>query len=717
MSVCSNTRPCGTFSWTPEATFSSCSVSCDGGVQSRPVHCVGPDGNRWPDAVCNNATLQLGAKPTEAVQVCNTQPCMTTMWDLTSWSNCSSRCGPAGQQVRSVTCRRADGTAVADSVCARMSPKPVDSQKCGGEKCPEYKWVAGEYGDCSVGCSGGVQTREVRCENNFGARVSSRHCFRTQKERPRASKHCNKKPCLGASSWVIDPWQPCSTSCGGGTKIRSVKCRVSYNSTDTHCQSILPLPITADTCNTHACITYKWETSDWSQCSKSCDDAATLALTKQSSTGVQTRSLRCRASDGSLVSTRRCELQMVAGETAPETSRPCQSNPKCKTFKWRVGEWGQCSKRCGFSGSQHRAVHCADDNNANVKAALCLFSGPKPESARECNRNKCVRSYRWEAAEWGECSVSCGPNGGVQQRAVRCVDKFGSTVTGQACELTVGAAPDTSRPCNKNKPCRSYRWAIKPWSSCSSWCGGGRMERSISCAGSDGRVHKDIYCAMTSGEKAETVRACNTAPCVQGQWKSAAEWSECSRVCGGGSKERKVACVAGDSSVLPDKACESSGVRPQSQAPCNMHKCLTTSWFVGSWSKCSSKCDGGIQQREVACIASSGVVKPDINCAYAGTKAAKERACNTTPCSAYVRKYSDWSECTSSCGGGSQERTQMCFNTVANRAARSPDKCSAPVEELKRRCNTQKCVVYQWNLGQCAFQTCSSLAVAAPSRC
>ena len=42
----------------------------------------------------------------------------------------------------------------------------------------------------------------------------------------------------------------------------------------------------------------------------------------------------------------------------------------------------------------------------------------------------------------------------------------------------------------------------------------------------------------------------------------------------------------------------------------------------------------------------------------------------------------------------------MCFNTVANRAARSPDKCSAPVEELKRRCNTQKCVVYQWNLGQ-----------------
>ena len=210
---------------------------------------------------------------------------------------------------------------------------------------------------------------------------------------------------------------------------------------------------------------------------------------------------------------------------------------------------------------------------------------------------------------------------------------------------------------------------------------------------------KDIYCAMTSGEKAETVRACNTAPCVMGQWKSAAEWSECSRVCGGGSKEHKVACVAGDSSVLPDKACESSGVRPQSQAPCNMHKCLTTSWFVGSWNKCSAKCDGGVQQREVACIA-SGVVKPDINCAYAGAKAAKERACSTTPCSPYVRKYSDWSECTSSCGGGSQERTQMCFNTVANRAARSPDKCSAPVEELKRRCNTQKCVVYQWNLDQ-----------------
>jgi len=709
-----NVQPCGTFAWTPEPTWESCSVSCDKGAQTRPVHCVGPDGNRWPSSICANAALGLGAKPSPPTQICATQSCGVVMWEVAPWSNCSAKCD-GGMQVRTVTCRKNDGTAVDDAFCKRHEDKPRDERPCNTQPCKKYKWQVSEFDDCSVSCGGGVQTREVHCVDNFGSRVSSGRCLRRGLTRPPVSQRCNSQACGSASSWLIDPWQPCSKECNGGHRIRAVRCRPGNNSTDHACHSILPMPLTTEACNTQPCQTWRWEPSKWSRCSHSCEDvvmpanngSVVASSPTPSPESIQTRDIRCRSSSGALSSIKRC-LAELGESTMPASTRPCKVTKACPRYRWSFGKWSRCNKRCN-QGQQKREVYCANEHGAKVDKKYCVFAGSQPHSTRKCNTHPCVRDYRWKHSEWSDCTQACASaasQAGKSTRSVTCVDIHDRPVISQACEITVGPKPAESKVCGTT-PCKSYQWRLSEWSKCSSWCDGGHQERQVTCVDHAGKTAKDAYCAFTSGPKAATKRACNKVPCVSGTWKTGKSWSECSRSCGGGTRTRQVACVASDGGVLPDEACMESGPRPRSSASCNKHQCTSAAWFIGSWSACSKHCGSGTQHREVSCVSSDGLVTSDVNCAYAGKKAAKERACNTVPCENYAWKYSLWSDCTVSCGGGEQTRTATCFNTLSGRHAATQLKCAHQKQKaLKRACNTHKCVTVAWKMEP--WSTCSA---------
>lgn len=65
------------------------------------------------------------------------------------------------------------------------------------------------------------------------------------------------------------------------------------------------------------------------------------------------------------------------------------------------------------------------------------------------------------------------------------------------------------------------------------------------------------------------------------------EWGPCSKVCGGGVRERIVVCAEESNGArhrVPDEAC--SGTRPKVQEFCNSHECprwQTTEWSGVSW--------------------------------------------------------------------------------------------------------------------------------------
>lgn len=75
-------------------------------------------------------------------------------------------------------------------------------------------------------------------------------------------------------------------------------------------------------------------------------------------------------------------------------------------FSWVAGEWGECSKSCGKTGTQTRSVRCVqplgDGKFKSIRSRYC--SDERPESRRDCNRNLCPAE--WRLGPWSQVHTS-----------------------------------------------------------------------------------------------------------------------------------------------------------------------------------------------------------------------------------------------------------------------------------------------------------------------
>ncbi|XP_067307940.1 A disintegrin and metalloproteinase with thrombospondin motifs 15 [Pseudorasbora parva] len=110
-------------------------------------------------------------------------------------------------------------------------------------------------------------------------------------------------------------------------------------------------------------------------------------------------------------------------------------------------------------------------------------------------------SYKWVAADWNKCSVTCG--NGVQSRLIQCLDSDGETAT--HCDGT--QMPSTMRVCGD--PCPT--WSIGEWSSCSKTCGKGYKRRPLRCITQTGLLLPRDHCS--SKKKPQELDFCNIRPC------------------------------------------------------------------------------------------------------------------------------------------------------------------------------------------------------------
>lgn len=68
------------------------------------------------------------------------KPMWSYQWKTGNWGNCSVECG-GGTQSRSVTCGRNDGQTVLDSLCTKyVGSKPATSQKCNTQACGDCRY-------------------------------------------------------------------------------------------------------------------------------------------------------------------------------------------------------------------------------------------------------------------------------------------------------------------------------------------------------------------------------------------------------------------------------------------------------------------------------------------------------------------------------------------------------------------------------------------------
>ncbi|XP_055133517.1 A disintegrin and metalloproteinase with thrombospondin motifs 7 isoform X1 [Symphalangus syndactylus] len=157
-------------------------------------------------------------------------------------------------------------------------------------------------------------------------------------------------------------------------------------------------------------------------------------------------------------------------------------------------------------------------------------------------------------------------------------------------------------------PPPEFSWHYGPWTKCTVTCGRGVQRQSVYCSEQQAGPVDEEHCDPL-GRPDDRQRKCSEQPCPARWW--AGEWQLCSSSCGsGGLSRRAVLCIRSvgldEQSALEPPACEHLP-QPPTETPCNRHVPCPATWAVGNWSQCSVTCGEGTQHRNVLCINDTGV--------------------------------------------------------------------------------------------------------------
>ncbi|XP_054144240.1 A disintegrin and metalloproteinase with thrombospondin motifs 2 [Melozone crissalis] len=174
----------------------------------------------------------------------------------------------------------------------------------------------------------------------------------------------------------------------------------------------------------------------------------------------------------------------------------------------------------------------------------------------------------------------------------------------------------------------SYEWALKKWSQCSKPCGGGYQFTKYGCRRkTDHKMVHRSYCELIQKPK-PIRRVCNLQECSQPIWVTG-EWEPCSKSCGKtGYQVRSVRCIQplhdNTNRSVHTKYCNND--RPEGRRPCNRELC-PAQWRIGPWSQCSVSCGNGTQDRPVLCRTRDNVIG-----LCKDSKPESVRICRLPPC-------------------------------------------------------------------------------------
>uniref|UniRef100_A0A8C3NB76 Uncharacterized protein n=1 Tax=Geospiza parvula TaxID=87175 RepID=A0A8C3NB76_GEOPR len=342
--------------------------------------------------------------------------------------------------------------------------------------------------------------------------------------------------------WKVSAYAPCSSTCTSGISTSYAMC-VRYDGVEvdeSYCDALTRPEPTHEFCTGRDCQP-RWETSRWSECSRTCGE------------GSQYRTVRCwkmlaPGFDSSVYD----DLCEAAGLARPMERKACK-NKACGP-QWELSEWSECSARCGTAGTMKREVRCS------VEAPLCDESR-KPSSERECTGPPCDR--RWTASDWGPCSGSCGE--GRMSRFIACRNLEGKVISSSQCDPAT--KPLAVHPCG-DKNCPAH-WLEQEWEQCDASCGRGVKTRLVLCVGLENGLYREYpEKRCETSPKPEEQAVCFRRPCST--WFTTS-WSQCSKTCGAGVRLREVKCYQGEALA---QGCDPAA-KPEARQTCQLQPCPT----------------------------------------------------------------------------------------------------------------------------------------------
>ncbi|XP_075879669.1 spondin-1a [Nelusetta ayraudi] len=270
---------------------------------------------------------------------------------------------------------------------------------------------------------------------------------------------------------------------------------------------------------------------------------------------------------------------------------------------------------------------------------------------------------------WSACSsATCEKGKRMRQRMLKA--QLDLSVP---CPHTADFEPCMGPGCSDEdaSTCTMSEWVA--WSPCSASCGTGSRSRNryMTQFPDDGSP-----CSLPTEETENCVvnEECSPSSCLVTEW---AEWDTCSATCGVGMKtrERKVERPRADGSLCEAELLE---VEKCMMPECHTIPCLLTSW--SDWSDCSVTCGKGLRTRQ-------RTLKSPVELGDCTEELEQVEKCMLPECpiNCAMTEWTEWSECTKSCGKGHTIRTR----TVTLEPQFGGDHCSETIQ--RKKCKIRKC--------------------------
>ncbi|XP_037958747.1 thrombospondin type-1 domain-containing protein 4 isoform X2 [Teleopsis dalmanni] len=336
---------------------------------------------------------------------------------------------------------------------------------------------------------------------------------------------------------------------------------------------------------------------------------------------------------------------------AEENSISSSRSTRRRKFNWKVVGFSTCTKSCG-GGTQTPIVRCVRDNPVRYFSQRRCMHSEKPvlnENLLRCNTQPCP-AY-WRLDDWSDCR--CHQGEGYRERDINCVQELASGIVIHVDSVAcMEEQPETRKSCDCPKSRRRtharYRvhtanstnnnrnrdkigvWLLSDWNQyCSAECGTGVEYRTIFC---DRSKQNSERC--DSRTTPDISRSCERErTCEFGDW-FAGPWSTCNGNCFNLLRTRQVLCIQ-NQLIVDDEDCKSD-LKPQTTEKClheEVEYCAPR-WHYSEWTDCSKSCDGGTQRRSVKCLEydeKENVLHESTKCRYS-LREPIYRSCNTQKC-------------------------------------------------------------------------------------